>query len=155
MKNKKNNLPFILIILDGWGISEPNRGNAVTLAKTPYMDEIISEYPKTKLFAHGRHVGLPSQQDGNSEAGHMNIGAGRLVEQDAVRIGKSISAGVFFKNVALHDAIKHVKRNHSDMHIMGMLSNGMSAHSDPDHLLALIELIRIKKVNSLPPTVIG
>ncbi len=149
IQKKKTVLPLILVVLDGWGIDKPNRGNAITLANTPFIDKLTKNYPNTKLYAHGFCVGLPSQQDGNSEAGHMNIGAGRLVEQDAVRIGKSINTGVFFKNTALNEAIKHVNKNHSKIHIMGMLSNGMSAHSDPDHLLALLELMRVKKVKNV------
>lgn len=136
---------MILIILDGWGIAKPSRGNAVTLAKTPVMDGLIKKYPNTELCAHGKCVGLPPVQDGNSEAGHMNIGAGRIVEQDAVRIGKSINDSTFFKNPAFVEAIRHVqksRRGGAKLHLMGMLSNGMSAHSDPDHLLALLTLIK-------------
>ncbi len=133
---------MILIILDGWGIAEPSKGNAITLAKTPVMDGLVKKYPDTQLCAYGKCVGLPPKQSGNSEAGHMNIGAGRIVEQDAVGIGKSINQGTFFKNLAFAEAIKHVKKNKSKLHLMGMLSNGMSAHSDPDHMLALLTLIR-------------
>lgn len=148
-KNQNNNLPMILIILDGWGIAKPNKGNAVTLAKTPTMDGLYKEYPFTKLHAHGRYVGLSPTQDGNSEAGHMNIGAGRIVEQDAVKIGKSINNGTFFKNTALLEAIKHVKSNKSRLHLMGMLSNGMSAHSNPDHILALLTLVKKNNINNV------
>ncbi len=141
-EQKNNNLPMILIILDGWGIARPSRGNAIALAKTPVMDGLIKKYPNTELCAYGKCVGLPPAQDGNSEAGHMNIGAGRVVEQDAVRIGKSINNSTFFKNPAFIEAIRHVQKNKSKLHLMGMLSNGMSAHSDPDHLLALLTLIK-------------
>ncbi|MCK4554838.1 2,3-bisphosphoglycerate-independent phosphoglycerate mutase, partial [Candidatus Parcubacteria bacterium] len=140
---------MILIILDGWGIAEPSRGNAITLSKTPNLDKIIKGYPNTRLCAHGKCVGLPLKQSGNSEAGHINIGAGRVVEQDAVKICKDIKNGIFFKNSAFLEAIQHVEKNKSALHLMGMLSNGMSAHSDPDHLLALIALTRkynVKKV---------
>ena len=138
--NKKNNLPLILIILDGWGIAKPNKGNAVTLAKTPNLDKLTKDYPSTQLCAHGKCVGLPVNQDGNSEAGHINMGAGRIVEQEAVRIGKSINEGTFFKNAALVEAIRHVKKNKSNLHLLGMLSDEMSAHSHPDHILALLTL---------------
>lgn len=138
-------LPLVLIILDGWGIDSPNKGNAITLAKTPNVDNYLKKYPNTLLCAHGRCVGLPDSQDGNSESGHMNIGAGRIVEQDSVRISRSINQGSFFKNPALVEAVRHVKKNNSNLHLMGMVSNGMSAHSDPDHLLAL--LIMAKKEN--------
>jgi 2,3-bisphosphoglycerate-independent phosphoglycerate mutase len=145
----KINLPLILVILDGWGIAAPNRGNAITLAKTPTIAGITKKYPSTFLCAHGSCVGLPRDQVGNSEAGHMNIGAGRIVEQDTVRISKSITQGLFFKNTAFLEAIKHAKKNKSNLHLMGMLSNGQSPHSDPDHLLALIEFTRKMKVENL------
>ncbi|MDD5290820.1 MAG: 2,3-bisphosphoglycerate-independent phosphoglycerate mutase [Patescibacteria group bacterium] len=147
--SKKNNLPMILIILDGWGLAKPNKGNAVTLAETPTMNGISKKYPFTELHAHGRYVGLPPKQDGNSEAGHMNIGAGRVVEQDAVKISKSINDGTFFKNTAFLEAIKHAGANKSKMHLMGMLSNGMSAHSEPDHILALLTLLQKEKINNI------
>ena len=133
---------MILIILDGWGVSEPNKGNAVTLAKTPVLDDLIKEYPNTRLHAAGKYVGLPDGQPGNSEAGHMNIGAGRIVEQDMVKISKSINNGTFFKNAAFLEAIRHAKANKTKLHIVGMLSAGTSPHSDPDHILALIVLAR-------------
>jgi len=148
-KNSKNNLPMILIVLDGWGITKSNKGNAVTLAKTSTLDGLAKKYPYTELLAHGRHVGLPPKQDGNSEAGHMNIGAGRIVEQDAVKIGHSINDGTFFKNTAFLEAIKHVKDNKSSIHLMGMLSNGMSAHSDPDHLLAVVEMLKLNGIKNV------
>jgi len=151
--NKQNsNLPMILVILDGWGIAKPNKGNAVTMARTPNIDELTRKYPATQLCAHGKCVGLPPQQDGNSEAGHMNIGAGRIVEQDAVRICKSINDGTFFKNAAFLEAIRHIKessRGGAKLHLMGMLSNGMSAHSDPDHILALLTLAKELKVKEV------
>jgi len=150
MENKqKNNLPMILIILDGWGLAKPGKGNAITLAETPTMNGIVRKYPSTQLFAHGRHVGLPPKQDGNSEAGHMNIGAGRIVEQDAVKISRSINDGTFFKNTALSQAIKHAKANNSKIHLMGMLSNGMSAHSEPDHILALLTLLEKNNISNV------
>lgn len=148
-KSIKNNLPMILVILDGWGIAKPGKGNPISLAKIPTMNGIIKKYPSTELFAHGRYVGLPPKQDGNSEAGHMNIGAGRVVEQDAVKISKSINDGTFFKNTALLQAIKHAEKNKSKIHLMGMLSNGMSAHSEPDHILALLTLLEKNKVNNV------
>lgn len=141
-KPLKNNLPMILVILDGWGIASPSKGNAITLSKTPTMNGLMRKYPNTKIYAHGKYVGLPAFQSGNSEAGHMNIGAGRIVEQDAVKISKSINDGTFLKNTAFAEALRHVKKNKSRLHLMGMISNGMSAHSDPDHLLALMSLAR-------------
>jgi len=147
--NKKNNLPMILVILDGWGMASPSIGNAVTLSKTPTMDGLMRKYPNTRIYAHGKYVGLPPSQSGNSEAGHMNIGAGRTVEQDVVKISKSINDGTFFKNAGFVEAIRHVKNNKSKLHLMGMISNGMSAHSDPDHLLALLSFAQIHKIKEV------
>jgi 2,3-bisphosphoglycerate-independent phosphoglycerate mutase len=142
-------LPMILIVLDGWGIDKPNPGNAISLAKTPFIEKLGREYPSTELYAHGKYVGLPAKQVGNSEAGHMNIGAGRLVLQDSVKISKSIKEGTFFKNSAFLGAIRHVRKMNSKMHVMGMLSNGQSPHSDPEHLLALLNLLKKNKVNEV------
>ncbi|MFH1255615.1 MAG: 2,3-bisphosphoglycerate-independent phosphoglycerate mutase [bacterium] len=147
--NKKNILPMILVILDGWGIAPPSKGNAIALSKTPTMDGLIKKYPHTLVFAHGKHVGLPPGQSGNSEAGHMNIGAGRVIEQDSVKISKSINDGTFAKNASFIEAVRHVKRNKSAFHIMGMISNGMSAHSDPDHLLALLSFAKINGIKEV------
>ena len=140
---------MILIILDGWGIAKPNKGNAVSLAETPTLDGLTRNYPSTKLHAHGKHVGLIYNQVGNSEAGHMNIGGGRLVEQDVVRISKSINDGTFFKNPAFLGAIRHAKKRNSKIHLIGMLSNGQSPHSDPDHILALLILLKKNNINNV------
>jgi len=145
----KQHLPLVLVILDGWGIAKPSRGNAISLAKTPTMDFLFKKYPSTKLCAHGKCVGLPIKQDGNSEAGHMNLGAGRVTEQDAVTISQSINDGTFVKNPALLGAINHVNKNKGHLHLMGMISNGMSAHSDPDYIYALLSLCRQKKVKKI------
>ena len=145
----KDCLPMILVILDGWGVAAPNRGNAITLSKTPTMDGLKRKYPNTELGAHGRYVGLPGTQSGNSEAGHMNLGAGRVVEQDAVRISKSINDGTFFKNASFVEALRHIEKNKSRLHLMGMISNGMSAHSDPDHLLALLSFVKNHKIKEV------
>lgn len=150
-KTKKDNvyLPMILVILDGWGIGQPDEGNAIHLAKTPTMDGLARKFPTTDLWAHGKYVGLPKNQVGNSEAGHMNLGAGRLVEQDAVRISKSIKDGTFFKNSAFQGAIRHINKMHSRLHLMGMLSNGQSPHSDPEHLNALLKLLKDEGVSEV------
>lgn len=147
--NLKNNLPMILIILDGWGLDKPNKGNAVTLSSTPTMDMLAKTFPYTELEASGKFVGLPPGQDGNSEAGHMNIGAGRVTEQDSVRISKNINNGTFFKNPAFKEAVRHVIKNKSKIHLMGMLGTNMTAHSDPDHLLALITWLRSEGVGNV------
>ena len=148
-KKIKNNLPLILIILDGWGIDKLNKGNAIALAKTPVLDSLFKKYPFTKLRAHGRHVGLPIKQVGNSEAGHMNIGAGRLVEQDVVKVNNSIKDGTFFKNSAFLGAIRHARKMNSKIHIIGMLSNGQSPHSAPEHFIALLNLLKKNKVENV------
>lgn len=142
IKNIKDCLPMILVILDGWGLASPNIGNAITLAKTPTMDGLLRKFSHTELSASGKFVGLPPKQSGNSEAGHMNLGAGRVVEQDVVKISKSINDGTFFKNQSFLEALRQVEKNKSRLHLMGMISSGMSAHSDPDHLLALLSLAR-------------
>lgn len=142
MPTTKSKKPTVLVIMDGWGIAPPSKGNAVTLAKTPNLNRLSEKYPHTTLFAHGKYAGLPSHQDGNSEAGHMNIGAGRKVDQDAVIISRSIKDGTFFKNTAFRSAVKHVQKNKSNMHLMGLLSNGDSAHASPDHLDALLKMVR-------------
>ncbi|PLX24488.1 2,3-bisphosphoglycerate-independent phosphoglycerate mutase [Candidatus Parcubacteria bacterium] len=137
-KINKDKLPLILLILDGWGLSKEKKGNAIALAKTPVIDSLYKDYPNIQIEASSKHVGLPLGQPGNSEAGHMNIGAGRVVEQDSVIISKSINNGTFFKNPAFLQAANHVNKNKSDIHLVGMLSDGSSPHTDMDHLLSLI-----------------
>ncbi len=144
-----NCLPMILMILDGWGLDKPSKANAVAYAKTPTMDGLMKKYPHTRLYAHGKHVGLPRHQVGNSEAGHLNIGSGRLAEQDVVIINKSINNGTFYKNSAFSGAIRHVRQMNSKIHLMGMLSNGQSPHSDPKHLFAILDLLRKNKIDKV------
>ncbi|MFH1173327.1 MAG: 2,3-bisphosphoglycerate-independent phosphoglycerate mutase [bacterium] len=141
--------PVILIIMDGWGIAPPNKGNAIALAKTPVIDLLTKNYPHTQLVAHGKKVGLPLKQDGNSETGHEILGAGRLVEQDAVVVSSSIKDGTFFKNAAFLAAVKHVRKNNSKLHLMGLLSGDQSAHVDPNHLTALLLLMRKYKLDKV------
>lgn len=137
---------IVLAILDGWGIAPPSPGNAVTLAKTPILQRWDREYLHTKLLAGGTAVGLAPDQDGNSEAGHMNLGAGRVVVQDNIRISQSINDGRFFVNPAFMAAVHHVTKHHSTLHIMGMLGNSQSAHANPDHLIALLTLVASHKL---------
>lgn len=146
METKK---PTVLIIMDGWGIAPPSAGNAITSAKLPIYNGLLKKYAWTELRAAGKAVGLPSGQDGNSEAGHMNIGAGRVVEQDAVVISKSIDHGTFFRNPAFTSAIAHARKNNSDVHLVGMITANQSAHSDPDHLISLIILLSRSKVKNI------
>ncbi|MBU1165115.1 2,3-bisphosphoglycerate-independent phosphoglycerate mutase [Patescibacteria group bacterium] len=148
-KRAKKIKPTVLLILDGWGLAPANKGNAISLAKTPVMDRLWKKYPHSKLQASGKYCGLPLTQYGNSEAGHNNLGAGRVVDQEAVYISKAINTGQFFKNPAFEATYKHVKKNKSNLHLMGMLSNGSSAHSDPDHLLALLTWARLRKIDSV------
>lgn len=132
--------PVVLAILDGWGIAPPSPGNAVTAAKTPTITSWQNTYPHTELAASGPAVGLAVDQDGNSEAGHMNLGAGRIVPQDDSRISHAITDGTFFRNPAFLAAIHHVKKHNSTLHLMGMFGNTQSAHANPDHLLGLLML---------------
>lgn len=140
--------PVVLLILDGWGLAPPNRGNAVTLAKTPMMTALYRRFPHTRLAASGTAVGLPAGQPGNSEAGHLNIGAGRIVTQDVIKINRAISTGSFFKNAALTRALEHVRRRFA-LHVMGLLSNAASAHACPDHLDALLTLARRHRIKNV------
>ncbi len=133
-------MPHALIILDGYGLAPTQPGNAVAAAHTPNLTALMNEYSWTQLTAHGRAVGLPDGQDGNSEAGHMNIGAGRIVPQETLMINYTISSGVFFKNAAFMEAIHHARRFDGKLHLMGLLSNHNSAHAYPDHLEALLLL---------------
>ncbi len=139
MIHNKNKRPIVLIILDGWGIA-PKNGNAIDRADTKFYDRVWKEYIHSKLWTHGRYVGLHHGQAGNSEAGHMNIGAGRIVKQDTLYISESIQDGTFFKNTAFLETLKHAKKYKTTLHLMGLLSNGESAHSSPDHLYALLDL---------------
>lgn len=142
------NGPLVLAILDGWGIAPPSAGNAVTLARTPTVNS-WSAYPHTQLAASGLAVGLADAQDGNSEAGHMNLGAGRVVAQDDSRISQSINNGTFFRNPAFLAAIHHVQKHHSTLHIMGMFGNTQSAHANPDHLLGLLMLVHNHRLRNV------
>ncbi len=137
-----------LIILDGWGLSSQIEGNAIRLAKTPHMDNYFNIYPNTRLNASGEAVGLPEGQMGNSEVGHLNIGAGRVVYQEFTRINKEINNGNFFKNKVLTGAIENVNKNDSSLHLMGLVSDG-GVHSHIKHLEALIDLAGRKKIKNL------
>jgi 2,3-bisphosphoglycerate-independent phosphoglycerate mutase len=134
--------PVALIILDGFGLREENYGNAVSQARKPNFDKLWNEYPHATLTACGEAVGLPEGQMGNSEVGHLNIGAGRIVYQNLTRINKSIREGEVFKEPALLRAIDHVKANNSKLHIMGLLSDG-GVHSHYEHLFALLQLAKL------------
>jgi len=129
----------MLIILDGWGISSDSEGNAVMLANTPFINKIKKDYPNTSLLCSGEAVGLPEGIMGNSEVGHLNIGAGRVVYQELLRIDKSIRCGEFFENNILKSVTSKCKTNDSALHLMGLVSDG-GVHSHISHLLALLDM---------------
>lgn len=133
--------PTVLMILDGYGLNEKKEANAVYEAKTPVMDKLMAEYPFVKGYASGLAVGLPDGQMGNSEVGHLNMGAGRIVYQELTRITKEIEDGDFFKNEALLAAMKNAKENNSSIHFMGLLSDG-GVHSHNTHLYGLLEMAK-------------
>ena len=140
--------PLALIILDGFGYNPDNYGNAITAANTPNIDAMLKKYPHTLIGASGMDVGLPDGQMGNSEVGHTNIGAGRIVYQELTRITKSIQDGDFFSNDALKKAVENCKKNHSALHLMGLLSDG-GVHSHNSHLYALVEMARENGLNEV------
>ncbi|MBQ8590016.1 MAG: 2,3-bisphosphoglycerate-independent phosphoglycerate mutase [Firmicutes bacterium] len=142
---KKNTM---LMILDGYGLAAPSEGNAIAQANTPCLDRLFSEYPHTQLGASGLSVGLPDGQMGNSEVGHLNIGAGRVVYQELTKITKAINEGRFFDNEALSDAMDHVLQNDSALHLCGLLSDG-GVHSHLTHLFALIDMAKQKGVSEV------
>ena len=133
--------PTVLMILDGYGLSDKTEGNAVKQAKTPVMDKLIAKYPFVQGEASGMAVGLPDGQMGNSEVGHTNMGAGRIVYQMLVKISKSIQDGDFFENKALVAAMENCKKNDSALHLMGLLSPG-GVHSHMEHLYGLLEMAK-------------
>ncbi|HBA26254.1 MAG TPA: 2,3-bisphosphoglycerate-independent phosphoglycerate mutase [Nitrospinae bacterium] len=138
----------VLIIMDGWGYKKEKFGNAILHAKTPTFDRLDREFPYTLIQASGLEVGLPEGQMGNSEVGHLNIGAGRVVYQELPRISNSVKDGSFFSNRVLLNAMEHAKRNGSSLHLMGLLSDG-GVHSHIDHIFALIEMAKRNNVKNL------
>lgn len=133
--------PTVLMILDGFGLNEKSDGNAVAQANTPVLDKMMKEYPFVKGYASGLAVGLPDGQMGNSEVGHLNMGAGRIVYQELTRISKEIEDGDFFKNEALLSAVENCKKNGSDLHLFGLVSDG-GVHSHNTHIYGLLELAK-------------
>ncbi|MDG2343899.1 MAG: 2,3-bisphosphoglycerate-independent phosphoglycerate mutase [Flavobacteriales bacterium] len=129
-----------LIILDGWGLGEGNKSDGVHLAKTPCFDSLISNYPNSKLITYGSKVGLPEGQMGNSEVGHLNIGAGRIVYQDLLRINNAVDDGSFFNEATIINALVYAKKKGVKIHLMGLVSEG-GVHSSFKHLLALCDLL--------------
>ena len=140
--NFQNPPKFVLLtVLDGWGMAAPGGGNAVEKAATPNMDRFWASYPHTQLLSSGEAVGLPRSEPGNTETGHLNLGAGRVVYQDLERINMSIADGSFFNNPSLMEAINHAKKNNSNLNIMGLIGAG-GVHSNIEHLFALLELCK-------------
>lgn len=140
--------PTVLMILDGYGLNESEKGNAVAEAKTPVMDQLMKEYPFVKGNASGMAVGLPEGQMGNSEVGHLNMGAGRIVYQDLTKITKAIQDGDFFENKALLSACENVKANDSSLHLMGLVSDG-GVHSHIEHIYGLLELAKRQGIEKI------
>ena len=140
--------PTVLMILDGFGLNDNKEANAAKIAKTPVIDKLMAEYPFVKGYASGMAVGLPEGQMGNSEVGHLNMGAGRIVYQELTRITKEIEDGDFFKNPGLLLAVNNCKEKDSSLHLYGLLSSG-GVHSHNTHLYGLLELAKregLKKV---------
>ena len=133
--------PVVLMVLDGYGLNSNPEGNAIAMANTPVMDKLMAECPFVQGAASGLAVGLPDGQMGNSEVGHMNIGAGRIIYQDLTRITKSIEDGDFFENKGLLAAIENCKKNNSDLHLWGLLSDG-GVHSHISHVYGILELAK-------------
>jgi 2,3-bisphosphoglycerate-independent phosphoglycerate mutase len=140
--------PIALIVLDGWGIRKEREHNAIAMARTPVYDELLRRYPHAQLIASGEAVGLPAGQMGNSEVGHMNMGAGRVVYQDLTRIDKSIRDGDFFANDTLVAAMDRVAGGRNALHFVGLLSDG-GVHSHQRHLHALIEMAAKRSVSTI------
>ena len=133
----------MLMILDGFGNNQNESGNAIEITKTPNIDELMKKNPTTTIYTSGLNVGLPEGQMGNSEVGHTNIGAGRIVYQELTRITKAIEDGDFFSVLELCEAIENCKKNNSKLHIIGLLSDG-GVHSHIRHLFAILELAKRK-----------
>lgn len=138
----------ILTVLDGWGIAAKSPGNAISQAQTPSMNNFMVTYPHTVLGASGESVGLPRGEAGNTETGHLNLGAGRIVYQDLQRINMSIADGSFYKNQVLIGAIDHARTNNSNLHLMGLVGAG-GVHSNIEHLFSLIELAQRHEFNKV------
>ena len=140
--------PAVLLILDGWGIGPNYAGNAIARANTPNMDRLWASFPHTQLSASGQAVGLPHGEDGNTETGHLNIGAGSIVYQDLPRINMAIADGTFNANTAFLNSFEHIKKNKTSLHIMGLVGAG-GVHSNIEHLYALLNLCKFKGITNV------
>ena len=143
------NKKVLLAILDGFGYSEKTEGNAIYLAKKPNIDHLLNLYPHVLINASGKYVGLPDDQMGNSEVGHMNMGAGRIVYTGLGLIDQAIKTHEFELNLAFHNAFNFVKKQHSKLHIMGLVSHG-GVHSSYNHIT---ELIKLAVKNKIQPVI--
>ncbi|HEX8636990.1 MAG TPA: 2,3-bisphosphoglycerate-independent phosphoglycerate mutase, partial [Pyrinomonadaceae bacterium] len=140
--------PLALVILDGWGYSPKREGNAIALAHTPFYDEIAAKYPKTNLSASGARVGLTPDSAGNSEVGHLNLGAGRIVKTEVSRIADAVKSGSFFENRALKKAFAAARTNNSAVHLIGLLSDG-EVHAKPENLFALLRMAKAENAKDV------
>jgi 2,3-bisphosphoglycerate-independent phosphoglycerate mutase len=140
--------PVVLVVLDGWGINMTKEGNAIASAHAPIYESLLRDWPHTQLRASGEAVGLPDGQMGNSEVGHLNLGAGRVVYQDSTRISKAIREGDFFKNPVLLSAMESVKQSKRTLHLMGLLSDG-GVHSRLDHIFALFDMVKAQGITNV------
>ncbi|MDD5032278.1 MAG: 2,3-bisphosphoglycerate-independent phosphoglycerate mutase [Patescibacteria group bacterium] len=140
--------PVVLVVLDGWGVTQPYSGNAITQASTPNFNDLVAHYPSMTLRASGEAVGLPWGEAGNSEVGHLNLGLGRIIYQDLPMINKAISDNSFYKKEVLLKAIEQAKANKAKLHFFGLVSSG-NVHSSVEHLYALLALAKEKKVKEV------
>lgn len=141
MKRTMSNKPVVLTIMDGFGIRDDSYGNAIKAARKPNIDKLMKTFPMTLIEASGEYVGLPEGQMGNSEVGHLNLGAGRIVYQSLSLINKAVKDETFYQNEHYLNAIKHVKKNKSHLHILGLLSDG-GVHSHINHIIAMIKMAK-------------
>jgi len=140
--------PVVLVILDGWGYREDKDGNAVSVANTPVMDSLWAAYPRTLIRTSGKDVGLPEGQMGNSEVGHLNLGAGRIVPQELVRISDAVEDGTLLANPALVKTCQEVRRTHGKLHLIGLCSEG-GVHSHLNHLIGLLKLAKAQQIDQV------
>jgi 2,3-bisphosphoglycerate-independent phosphoglycerate mutase len=140
--------PVVLIVLDGWGVNEKKEANAIASANTPVYSDLVRDCPYTELHASGESVGLADGQMGNSEVGHLNLGAGRVVYQDSTRISKAVREGDFFKNEVLLACMEAVKKKNRSLHLLGLLSDG-GVHSRLDHIFALLDMVKMQGLSNV------
>lgn len=140
--------PLVLVILDGFGIAAPSNGNAISAARKPNIDYFMANFPNTQLIASGESVGLPANEVGNSEVGHLTIGAGRVILQDLERINQSIRDGSFFDNKAFYQVSSHLTTNNSRLHLMGLVGSG-NVHSSVEHLMALLDFFKRHQIKNI------